>query len=164
MRKITSRGSSLFLLELMISIVFFAIAAAGCVQMFAKAHTLSTEAEKLDQAVSMAQSLVEENSGQNAESGIWYYDSQGEVCGKAEAAYQAEVTVQTLDQMRKIQVVITDATKYQMAEREEDAAGTESEADLDGSLNNADESVIYQLETAVYCPGETDTQTGGRDE
>lgn len=156
MRKVTSRGSSLFLLELMISIVFFAIAAAGCVQIFAKAHSLSTEAEKLDRAVSIAQSLVEENSGTDAESGIWYYDSQGEGCGETEAAYQAAVTVQTQDQIRKIQVVIMDATKYQMAEREEDAAGTESESDLDGSLNDADESIIYQLETAVYCPGETD--------
>ena len=145
MRKIASRGSGLFLLELMISIAFFAIAASGCVQIFAKAHTLSTEAEKLDQAVSIAQSLAEENSGQNAESRSWYYDSQGEVCGEAEAIYQAEVTVQTQEQMRQIQVVITDVAKRQVT-------GSE------------DESVIYQLETAVYCPGGADTQTGGNDE
>ena len=43
-----SSKSSLFLLELMISIVFFALAAAGCVQVFAKAHMLSQEASRLD--------------------------------------------------------------------------------------------------------------------
>ena len=67
MKKIKTFGSGLFLLELMISIAFFAIAAAGCVQIFAKAHSLSGQAERLDQAVSIAQSLTEENSGQNAE-------------------------------------------------------------------------------------------------
>ena len=136
MRKITSRGSSLFLLELMISIVFFAIAAAGCVQVFAKAHTMSTRAEKLDQAVSIAQSLIEENSGETAESGLRYYDDQGNACGEGAAVYQAEAMVQTQDQMRQIRVVITDGAKH----------------------------LIYQLETAVYCPGEADSQTGGGDE
>ena len=54
MKRKGSSGSGLFLIELMISIAFFAIASAGCVQIFAKAHRFSEEAEKLDRAVSLA--------------------------------------------------------------------------------------------------------------
>ena len=137
MKKIKTSGSGLFLLELMISIAFFAIAAAGCAQIFARAHSLSAQAERLDQAVSIAQSLTEENSGQNAESKTWYYDDQGVICEEAKAVYQAKVTVQTQDQMRQIQVTVEDGIR---------------------------KMVLYQLETAVYCPGEADTQAGGSDE
>ena len=76
-----SSRSSLFLLELMISIVFFALAAAGCVQVFAKAHMLSQEAGRLDMAVSVAQSLAEEYSGSRTEDDRCYYDELGNVCG-----------------------------------------------------------------------------------
>ncbi len=137
MKKIKTFGSGLFLLELMISIAFFAIAAAGCVQIFARAHSLGGQAERLDQAVSIAQSLTEENSGQNAESKTWYYDDQGVTCEEAKAVYQAKVAVQTQDQMRQIQVTVEDGIS---------------------------KTVLYRLETAVYCPGEADTRAGGSDE
>ena len=126
MKKIKTSGSGLFLLELMISIAFFAIAATGCVQIFARAHSLSEQAEKLDQAVSIAQNLTEENSGQSAESKTWYYDGQGETCEEAKAVYQADLTVQMQDQMRQIQVTVADSEK---------------------------KTVLYQIETQVYCPG-----------
>ena len=106
-------------------------------QIFARAHSLSGQAERLDQAVSIAQSLTEENSGQNAESKTWYYDDQGVTCEEAKAVYQAKVAVQTQDQMRQIQVTVEDGIS---------------------------KTVLYRLETAVYCPGEADTQAGGSNE
>lgn len=139
MKKLTSSGSGLFLLELMISIVFFAIAAAGCVQIFAKAHLLSTQAEELDQAVSIAQSLVETSSGQVAESKTWYFDSLGGECERADASYQAEVTIQEEGTLRQIQVSVSDA-----------------QADAENSVQEP----IYQLETKVFCQKEPDTQKG----
>ena len=137
MKKIKTSGSGLFLLELMISIAFFAIAAAGCVQIFARAHSLSKQAERLDQAVSIAQNLTEENSGRSAESKTWYYDGQGVICEEAKAVYQADLRVQVQEQMRQIQVTVADSEK---------------------------KTVLYRLETEVYCPGEADTQAGGSDE
>ena len=137
MKKIKTSGSGLFLLELMISITFFAIAAAGCVQIFARAHSLSKQEERLDQAVSIAQNLTEENSGRSAESKTWYYDGQGETCEEAKAVYQADLRVQVQEQMRQIQVTVADSEK---------------------------KTVLYRLETEVYCPGEADTQAGGSDE
>lgn len=139
MKKLTSSGSGLFLLELMISIVFFAIAATGCVQIFAKAHLLSTQAEKLDQAVSIAQSLVETNSDREAENKTWYFDRLGGECEITDAVYLAKVEVQDEGALRQIQVSVSDA----QAETE-----------------NRVQEPIYLLETMVFCQKKPDTQRG----
>ena len=55
-----SRRSSLFLLELIIAIAFFSIAAAVCVQFFAKSHDLEQESSRLNHAVHLATSAAEE--------------------------------------------------------------------------------------------------------
>lgn len=54
-----SRRSSLFLLELIISILFFSMAAAVCVQLFVKSHTLEKESGALDHSVNAAVSMAE---------------------------------------------------------------------------------------------------------
>ena len=51
--------SSLFLMELIIAILFFSIASAVCIQLFAKSHTLSTNTVNQNQAVLHAQNLAE---------------------------------------------------------------------------------------------------------
>ena len=128
MKRKGSSGSGLFLIELMISIAFFAIASAGCVQIFAKAHRFSEEAEKLDRAVSLAQSLAEENSGaQEKESSVQYYDESHSDCEKKQAVYEANVQIDREEQMRKIKITVRDAK------------GNSAEP-------------IYQLETSIY-PG-----------
>ena len=103
-----SSKSSLFLLELMISIVFFALAVAGCVQVFAKAHMLSQEAGRLDMAVSVAQSLAEECSGSRMEDNQRYYDELGNVCGKEEGVYLAEILQTEQAGMNQIHITVMD--------------------------------------------------------
>ena len=103
-----SSKSSLFLLELMISIVFFALAAAGCVQVFAKAHMLSQEAGRLDMAVSVAQSLAEECSGSRMEDNQRYYDELGNVCGKEDGVYLAEILQPEQAGMNQIHITVMD--------------------------------------------------------
>ena len=103
-----SSKSSLFLLELMISIVFFALAAAGCVQVFAKAHMLSQEASRLDMAVSVAQSLAEECSGSRMEDNQRYYDELGNVCGKEDGVYLAEILQTEQAGMNQIHITVMD--------------------------------------------------------
>lgn len=103
-----SSKSSLFLLELMISIVFFALAAAGCVQVFAKAHMLSQEAGRLDMAVSVAQSLAEECSGSRMEDNQRYYDELGNVCGKEDGVYLAEILQTEQAGMNQIHITVMD--------------------------------------------------------
>lgn len=50
--------SGLFLMEIMFSILFFAIGSAVCLQLFAKAHSLSRGASCLDEAVALCQSTA----------------------------------------------------------------------------------------------------------
>ena len=123
-----SSKSSLFLLELMISIVFFALAAAGCVQVFAKAHMLSQEAGRLDMAVSVAQSLAEECSGSRMEDKQRYYDELGNVCGKEDGVYLAEILQTEQAGMNQIHITVMDMKT---------------------------QDTLYTLQTASYLPNGT---------
>lgn len=51
--------SSLFLMEMIIAILFFSLASAVCIQLFAKSHTLSKQTVNQNQAVIQAQNLAE---------------------------------------------------------------------------------------------------------
>lgn len=51
--------SSLFLIELTISILFFALASAACIQLFVKAHLLDRNTREINQTVVWSQNLAE---------------------------------------------------------------------------------------------------------
>ena len=51
--------SSLFLMEMIIAILFFSLASAVCIQLFARSHLLSTKTVNRNHAVTQAQSLAE---------------------------------------------------------------------------------------------------------
>ena len=57
--KRSERHSSLFLLELMIAILFFALVSATCLKVFAKAHIMSTEASNLNHGTSELENVAE---------------------------------------------------------------------------------------------------------
>ncbi len=54
-----SSKSSLFLMEILISILFFSVAAAACIQLFVKAHVLDNQTKEQNQAVIWSQNLAE---------------------------------------------------------------------------------------------------------
>ena len=54
-----TRRSSLFLMELMMAILLFSLAATVCVQVFVKSHTLEKESTELSQAVFASTSVAE---------------------------------------------------------------------------------------------------------
>ncbi len=54
-----SRRSSLFLLELIIAILFFSLAATVCVRFFVESHTLERQSVDLGRSVSVAASVAE---------------------------------------------------------------------------------------------------------
>lgn len=54
-----ARSSGLFLLELIVAILFFALASAICVQIFVKAHFLSRDAAMLQTAVHQCAGIAE---------------------------------------------------------------------------------------------------------
>ena len=59
MKKNYASRSSLFLIELIISIFFFIIAAAICMQLFVKSHTISQETVAINNAIIWTQNLSE---------------------------------------------------------------------------------------------------------
>lgn len=54
-----TRRSTLFLMELMMAILLFSLAAAVCVQVFVKSHTLEKESTELSHAVFASASVAE---------------------------------------------------------------------------------------------------------
>ena len=66
-----SSRSGIFLMELMLSILFFSIAAAVCVELFAISHQLSNKGVNLNYAVATAESIAEAFSGCNGEESDW---------------------------------------------------------------------------------------------
>ena len=134
MKKKEVSKSSLFLLELMISIVFFALAAAGCVQIFAKAHLFSEQAEQLDMAVSIAQSVAD--TCHEAGKELRYYDASGAECDPDSAVYQVQIETVEKDGMMHLKIDV-------MRKGQEES-----------------EDTMYHLETDVYDA----KQTGGSDE
>lgn len=53
-----SSKSSLFLMELIISILFFSLSSAACIQLFVKAHVLDTRTREQNQTVIWSQNLA----------------------------------------------------------------------------------------------------------
>ena len=64
-----SSKSGIFLMELILSILFFSIAAAVCVKLFVTAHRLSDQSVNLNHAVAMAESSAEAFYGCNGNVG-----------------------------------------------------------------------------------------------
>lgn len=52
-------GTSLFLMELMVAILFFSIASAVCMQLFARAHLIDLKTRNLNRAVAVSESILE---------------------------------------------------------------------------------------------------------
>ena len=59
MNKYRHSKSSLFLLEIMLNILFFAVLVTICLQLFFKAHNLSTDTSALHRAVTTCTSIAE---------------------------------------------------------------------------------------------------------
>lgn len=55
----SSSKSGLFLIEMMVSILFLALASGVCVNLFVKAHTVGKESRDVSAAISCAQSAAE---------------------------------------------------------------------------------------------------------
>lgn len=102
MNKTNKSHSSLFLIELMIVLVFFALASTVCIQLFVQSHLLSQSTAEQNEAILLAESMAEEfraADGDISEKEV-YYDENWSVCSREEASYAREVTVRTEDHMK----------------------------------------------------------------
>lgn len=116
MKRRVRAKSALFLQELMISMLFFLLTAACCVQVFTKAHLMSRRANDLNMAVSCASNAAEllnhlgdgeefaeklDGSQCTAENQyqVWY-DENWNVCDEEYAYAGMEIVVTQEDGMR----------------------------------------------------------------
>lgn len=105
--------SSLFLIELMISVLFFALGSAVCIQVFVKAYTINEDARRLSfaslQASNAASALKYTNGSTEAmkeyfpqitedENGLSvYYDKAFQECPKSDCFFSMHITQQKKD-------------------------------------------------------------------
>lgn len=107
----TKSRTSLVLMELIITVFFFSICSAVCVQLFVNSHSISNRANELNKAVSKAGSFAEVMRGTDgsideitkifsnavktgSDSFEVYYDGDfNEISNKADSVYYAEVSL-----------------------------------------------------------------------
>lgn len=103
--------SSLFLLELILTILLFAIAGSICIQVFAKAHQISRHAENINIAQDMASSTAELlGNSSDAAKHPWlqYFDANWQETDKSHASYQLTASFSDEAGMRQIHVIVSD--------------------------------------------------------
>lgn len=122
----TRSKSSLFLTEMIISILFFSIAAACCIQIFVKAHLIGQQSENLNYAQNLASSMAEslmETEGEKTEILILfpsakvknntisvYYDENWTLCTEENARFLLQATFHKSIDMISGKVLISDIT------------------------------------------------------
>lgn len=117
-----SSKSSLFLIELIIAILFFAIGSAVCVRAFVKAHDLSMRAKDLSFAsaqASSAASVLEYTDGsfssfstyfpdaeERGDAFLVYYDADQSLCSGNDAIYTMQIKISDEDGMRHAMISV----------------------------------------------------------
>ena len=124
MNKQPTRRSSLFLMELIIAILFFILAATVCVRFFVKSYTLEQESQKLNHAVNAATSVAEIFRNQEQPFSLLteeypygessdhsyriYYDKTWTLCSSADAAYTVVLQTAETDTFIIGDIIVTD--------------------------------------------------------
>ena len=125
MKKTKVRSSTLFLLELIISILFFSVASAVCVQFFVRSHQISQNAERLQNASALCSSLAEmitisdslEELAQFSQADseipsdqlllLQYYDADWNACGEDNGSYLLQADIILEDSMLVADISVT---------------------------------------------------------
>ena len=117
-----SSKSSLFLIELIIAILFFAIGSAVCVRAFIKAHDLSLQAKDLSFASAQASSAASvlkytdgsfasfstyfPDAGEREDGFLVYYDADQNLCSESDAVYTMEIVLSDENGMRHARITV----------------------------------------------------------
>ncbi len=118
-----ARRSSLFLMELIVAILFFSLAAAVCVRLFVKSHTLEQDSVSLTHAVNAASSAADifrsQNDvysflkeqfpkGEKTETGYaYYYDEHWKLCSASEGCFTVQFSTADASDLLKGTITVT---------------------------------------------------------
>ena len=132
MKKYRHSKSSLFLLEIMLNILFFTVLVTICLQLFFKAHHLSTDTAILHKTATTCNSIAEvyQSAGNGEEmilniypksiilnnTIILYFDRNFTACAEFESAYRAVLSKDANTQLLHISFLRKDETEaiYQL--------------------------------------------------
>ncbi|MBR6159083.1 MAG: hypothetical protein IKQ40_02180 [Lachnospiraceae bacterium] len=129
MNKYLKSKTSLFLMELIITILLFAACGAVCVKVFVMSHVMTRDTVELNEAVSIAQGFAEVMRGTEGDiasvlehypeavsggEGFFevFYDEDFEVCTYQEAAYVGDVTMSPNGAIQNMEVRIVRLKDY----------------------------------------------------
>ena len=103
------KQSSLFILELIISITFFVLSTLVCVQIFVKSHEISNQTKDVTIAMNYCTGVLEEFENdptlyQNKKEYFKYYNQNWEKCSKKKATYTISIYCKEENSLKKIQV------------------------------------------------------------
>ena len=113
--------SGLFLMEIMIAILFFALASSVCLQIFAKSYKLSQSSVNLNQAVNITQSVFARFESDDYINQVkerdyeLYFDKNWNECKKDASISKAVIHYTKDDETRyvKVQVFFEDELVYE---------------------------------------------------
>ncbi len=109
--------TSLFLMELIISILLFAVASAVCIQLFVHTHLTGLHTKALQFATLETQNIAEQIRGGIVEiaSTTYYYSDTFEKCSTEDtASYSIEVTADEADDLMSVTIQVTDLEKNEV--------------------------------------------------
>lgn len=156
MKKYQKQHSGLFLIELIVSILFFSLAAALCLQLFAKASLKSTQSTQLTHAVLIATSAAEavENGCIDADALSEYFSEASVENGRMQVYYNDSWQMTSSDDGKYVlEVSFVDGLESPAEETTSDIT------DTDDSKETADSS----KENADFSKGSTDFSKGNAD-
>lgn len=151
MRKRVRSRSALFLLELMVSMLFFALTAVVCVQAFVKAHQMSRQANDLNMAVSCASEAAEILNHLDKEETL--SDKMPECQLMEEGIYQAWYDENWQNMSSKTTLEMAAETKAEMAYARMEVTVVKENGLQVGKIAVylcGEEKLIYELETGQY--------------
>ena len=127
MNKYRHSKSGLFLMEILINILFFSILITFCMQIFAKAHRLSDDTQKLHQAVTICSSIAQicQSTDSSEAAGLLlfsqypdainnnncieiFFDDNFLPCSYSNSLYKASVVIQD-NAIEQSQVIFTES-------------------------------------------------------
>ncbi len=125
MAKKTAQRSSLFLLELIIAILFFILAATACVKCFVHSHQVEKDSIAQNQAVLISASIAEVFRSQEDPQDILqqlypvgcysedtfyiYYDNNWEMCSASDACYTVSFTTEYRQPFKEGYICVSDS-------------------------------------------------------
>lgn len=130
MNKYTKSKTSLFLMELILTILMFSVCGAVCMKLFAASNTLGKQTKELNGSVACAQGFVEVMRGTDGtieeimamypsaikgEDGFFevFYDKDFMECDFSKAAYVGDVTLTPLGAIQNMEVKIVRLEDYE---------------------------------------------------